>query len=212
MRKQYHVPSATVNAGSGTVSVIDVRAGTLVRTVPVARNPIPLAIDEGAQRVFVATGTVFGRPGNFPPRGTLSVLDACSGSLLRTYPVGTDPSAVAVDTQRGRVFVLNRISRTVTVLGGGSNRPWGDSTCVPSGSDPLRMRLSSRPVVPLCLLSCDVKHAHAGRDGAPGGWAGWEERQPAPQPGREPAPGIGDRCPASRGEHDDVARRLVHGH
>jgi YVTN family beta-propeller protein len=81
------------NAGSGTVSVIDVRAGTLVRTVPVARNPIPLAIDEGAQRVFVATGTVFGSPGNFPPRGTLSVLDACSGSLLLTYLVGTDPSA-----------------------------------------------------------------------------------------------------------------------
>jgi YVTN family beta-propeller protein len=105
------------NAGSGTVSVIDVRAGTLVRTVPVARNPIPLAIDEGAQRVFVATGTVFGSPGNFPPHGMLSVLDACRGSVLRTYPVGTDPSAVAVDTRRGRVFVLNRISRTVTVLG-----------------------------------------------------------------------------------------------
>ena len=84
------------NAGSGTVSVIDVRAGTLVRTVPVARNPIPLAIDEGAQRVFVATGTVFGSPGNFPPRGTLSVLDACSGSLLLTYLVGTDPSAALV--------------------------------------------------------------------------------------------------------------------
>jgi DNA-binding beta-propeller fold protein YncE len=45
------------------------------------------------------------------------VLDACSGSVLRTYPVGADPSAVAVDTQRGRVFVLNSISRTVTVLG-----------------------------------------------------------------------------------------------
>jgi YVTN family beta-propeller protein len=105
------------NAGSGTVSVIDVRAGTLVRTVPVARNPIPLAIDERAQRVFVATGTVFGSPGNFPPHGTLSVLDACSGSVLRTYPVGTDPSAVAVDTQRGRVFVLNRLTHTVTVLG-----------------------------------------------------------------------------------------------
>jgi YVTN family beta-propeller protein len=104
------------NAGSATVSVIDVRAGTLVRTVPVARNPIPLAIDEAAQRVFVATGTVFGSPGNFPPHGTLSVLDACSGSVLRTYPVGTDPSAVAVDTQRGHEFVLNRISRTVTVL------------------------------------------------------------------------------------------------
>jgi DNA-binding beta-propeller fold protein YncE len=105
------------NAGSGTVSVIGARAGTLVRTVRVARNPIPLAIDEGAQRVFVATGTVFGSPGNFPPHGTLSVLDACSGSVLRTYPVGTDPSAVAVDTRRGRVFVLNRLSRTVTVLG-----------------------------------------------------------------------------------------------
>ena len=97
--------------------MIDVRAGTHVRTVPVARNPIPLAIDEGAQRVVVATGTVFGSPGNFPPHGTLSVLDACSGSVLRTYPVGTDPSAVAIDKRRGRVFVLSRISRIVTVLG-----------------------------------------------------------------------------------------------
>ena len=93
------------------------RAGTHVRTVPVARNPIPLAIDEGAQRVFVATGTVFASPGTFPAHGTLSVLDACRGRILRTYPVGADPSAVAVDTRRGRVFVLNRFSRTVTVLG-----------------------------------------------------------------------------------------------
>jgi DNA-binding beta-propeller fold protein YncE len=90
--------------------------------VPIGINPRAVAVDrragrERAQRVFVARGTVFGSPGSFPPRGTLSVLDACSESVLQAYPVSTDPSAVAVDTQRGRVFVLNRIRRTVTVLG-----------------------------------------------------------------------------------------------
>ena len=90
--------------------------------VAIGINPRAVAVDrragrERAQRVFVARGTVFGSPGSFPPRGTLSVLDACSGSVLHTHAVGTDPSGMAVDTQRGRVFVLNRISRTVTVLG-----------------------------------------------------------------------------------------------
>jgi YVTN family beta-propeller protein len=39
--------------------------------------------------------------------GSVSVLDARSGRLLRTIPVGVAPSAIAVDERAGRAFILN---------------------------------------------------------------------------------------------------------
>ena len=43
-------------------------------------------------------------------------LNANSGALLRNISVGKAPTAVAVDAQTARVFVLNRDSQAVSVL------------------------------------------------------------------------------------------------
>ena len=54
------------------------------------------AVDEATERVFVGTG-----------RNTVVQLDAVSGRILRTVPVGLAPLALAVDTRSRRVFVVN---------------------------------------------------------------------------------------------------------
>ena len=69
--------------------------------------PVAIAVDERRGRVFVANkGPV---DDNDVPigNGTLSVLDARDGSILRTIPVGTYPATMAVDAHSGRVFVVN---------------------------------------------------------------------------------------------------------
>jgi YVTN family beta-propeller protein len=48
--------------------------------------------------------------------GAVSVLDARSGSVIRTVRVGQFPAAVAVDERVGRAFVTNTNSNSVNVL------------------------------------------------------------------------------------------------
>lgn len=97
------------NSGSNTVSVLDARTGRVVRTVHVGRNPAALAVDSRAGRVVVVNSA---RPYLFPDRaggthGSVSILDAGSGSVRATMPAGVAPDAVAVDESTGRAFVVN---------------------------------------------------------------------------------------------------------
>ncbi|HKC72626.1 MAG TPA: hypothetical protein VKF37_00270 [Chloroflexota bacterium] len=52
--------------------------------------------------------------------GTVSALDARTGTVLHTVAVGVGPRAIAVDERRGRVFVANTRSNSVSVLDAGS--------------------------------------------------------------------------------------------
>jgi DNA-binding beta-propeller fold protein YncE len=83
----------------GYASTIDTVTGHLVRTVTLSPNPTDLAGDERTGRVFI---TDIGD-------GTVSVLDARSGALLRTVTVGEmqphDLRRIAVDARTDRVFV-----------------------------------------------------------------------------------------------------------
>jgi YVTN family beta-propeller protein len=82
--------------GLATVSVLDIRSGALIRTVGVGRGAVALALDERADRVFVAN----------VDDATVSVLDASSGRVLRTVGLaGSTPLALAVDAHTRRVFV-----------------------------------------------------------------------------------------------------------
>jgi hypothetical protein len=87
---------AFVRNGDGTVSVLDLTRGTPVGTVVVSKpsaDAQDLAVDEQTGRVFVTSGSA------------VSVLDATSGSLLRTVRLGAFPVDIAVDTTANRVFV-----------------------------------------------------------------------------------------------------------
>lgn len=101
--------------GRGLVSTIDAASGRLLRSTTVgavALGVFAIAVAERAGHVFVAnvggTAPYTDTPASAPPRpGSLSMLDAATGRLLRTIIVGPGPVAVAVSDRFNRVFVLN---------------------------------------------------------------------------------------------------------
>jgi len=71
-------------------------AARLLRTVGVGREPVALAVDEQASRVFVVGAA-----------GSVTTLNATTGVVIRTVAVGRGAQAVAVDDATGRVFVTD---------------------------------------------------------------------------------------------------------
>ena len=72
-----------------------------MRRVALGGSPGRVAVDERAGRVVVLTG---GWPGTI---NHVSILDARTGAILRTLPVGVAANGMAVDEQNGHVFVIN---------------------------------------------------------------------------------------------------------
>ncbi len=105
-----------VNAGDGTLSVLDARTGVVQHTVTIGTiRPQPVATDmsavdvvadEHAGRAFIVNGSAVDRNG-IPTPGSVAMLDAQSGHVLRTVTVGRDPLAMAVDETTGQLFVVN---------------------------------------------------------------------------------------------------------
>jgi len=93
---------AFVLDGDDTVSMLDTRTGNLLRTVPVGKAAMALAVDERVGRVYVVNSYM-----SSGGQGTMTVLDAASGTIIATTPAGNVPYAVAVDEQSGHVFVLS---------------------------------------------------------------------------------------------------------
>jgi YVTN family beta-propeller protein len=62
------------NRGSGTVSVLDLKTGTLLRSVAVGKSPIAVVMDRVGDRAFVVNHD----------SNTVSVLDASIGRATTT--------------------------------------------------------------------------------------------------------------------------------
>jgi DNA-binding beta-propeller fold protein YncE len=76
------------------------------RTVRVGMDAGGLAVSERTGHVFViVAGPHTGR--HYACAGTVQMLSARSGALLRTVTVSTGPSQIAVDDTTGRVFILS---------------------------------------------------------------------------------------------------------
>ena len=96
-----------LNSGNNTVSVLDTRRGTLLRTTTVGTFPgafvqpgytRAIAVDERSERVFVGG---YGRPGG------ITMLDAVSGRALSSTALPDGPAQIAVDEVTNRVFISN---------------------------------------------------------------------------------------------------------
>ena len=74
----------SANAGSGTVSIIDRRAGSTVRTLEVGGVPMGLALDRQGRRMFVAT-----RDAN-----VVAVIDCEDQRIVQRIPVAGSPARV----------------------------------------------------------------------------------------------------------------------
>jgi DNA-binding beta-propeller fold protein YncE len=103
---------------SYSVDVLDTRTGTLVQSIPTGNSTADMAIAARTGRVLltifghfpVGAGVGTGRTLLLPSPvriGSVEVLDARSGRIQRTIPIGWSTQGVAVDEQRERVFVAS---------------------------------------------------------------------------------------------------------
>ena len=109
------------NSNADTVSMLDARTGPVLRTARMEHSPRAVAVDDRTGRVVVLSRGI--DDAYVPPiglSGTVSALDARTGTVLHTVAVGVGPRAIAVDERRGRVFVANTRSNSVSVLDAGS--------------------------------------------------------------------------------------------
>lgn len=94
--------SATWNRHAGQT----VPSSPLLGTVRVGQNPVALVVAAGAGRVFAVNGGVrVNDAGALIAPGSASMLDATTGTVVRTVALDRGPKAIAVDERTGRVFV-----------------------------------------------------------------------------------------------------------
>jgi YVTN family beta-propeller protein len=107
-----------VNSGDNSVSLLDARSGSVLRTVPLRNGAVEKSGDRSTTAVDdERTSRIFVVNQRTPPaNSSVSVLDARSGIVLRTTRVGLFATAAAVDGRTQRVFVTNQDSNTVSVL------------------------------------------------------------------------------------------------
>jgi len=104
------VPGPTLTLvpyGQGNVYILDSRSGVVVKIVTVGVAPQDVAVGSSSGRVFVANIGPVDRDGYFAGQGSVSVLDARSGDLLHTVPVGVGAAMLTVDERTQRLFVAN---------------------------------------------------------------------------------------------------------
>jgi YVTN family beta-propeller protein len=94
-------------AGYNGLSVLDGRTGQVQRTVATGGPASAVAIDSRRGRIYVAHADLPYSRGVHSGPGTVSVLDARTGAILRTLPVGIAPTSLAIDESTGRVIVVN---------------------------------------------------------------------------------------------------------
>jgi YVTN family beta-propeller protein len=116
-----HPWGLAVDEQRGIVYVTEIGKDTLVayheetgktETAPTGSMPDAIAIDEGANRIYVANYV----------GDSVTVLDGATLKPVATVVAGHHPQALAVDGRRHRVFVANTHSNNVTVIDGVSNR------------------------------------------------------------------------------------------
>src|SRR5579885_722240 len=86
----------------------DAPAGT---TVAVGFSPQGVLVDSRTRHVFTLDGVGVDRQGRYIQTGAVSMLDAGTGAVLRSMPVGQSPTWITDDERTRRAFVI--------VLGGG---------------------------------------------------------------------------------------------
>lgn len=86
----------TANQAAGTLSVVDLRKGTVTRTVTTGAGAISVAADHRSGRVFVANRG----------SGTTTVVDPEKGTVLADLATGPNPNHVTV--RRGTAYVVDK--------------------------------------------------------------------------------------------------------
>ncbi|WP_129837751.1 YncE family protein [Streptomyces sp. RFCAC02] len=86
----------TADQTGGTLSVVDLRSGTVERTVPTGEGALSVEVEPRTDRVVVVNRTA----------ATVSVVDARRGRVVDTIATGANPNHV--ETVRGTAFVVDK--------------------------------------------------------------------------------------------------------
>jgi YVTN family beta-propeller protein len=89
------------NALEGTVSVVDVRTGANLATVPVGCDPRDIVADPSRSRVYVANTCENDSDAN---PGSISVIDTTTNAVVNSFPVPPGPVAIAIDGAGKRLY------------------------------------------------------------------------------------------------------------
>ncbi len=116
-----HPWGLAVDERRGIVYVTEIGKDTLIayhedsgktETAPTGSMPDAIAIDEAANRIYVANYV----------GDSVTVMNGATLKPVATVAAGHHPQALAVDGRRHRVFVANTHSNNVTVIDGTNNR------------------------------------------------------------------------------------------
>ena len=123
------VPPVARSIADGTVSIVDSRMGSTLRTIQLHGLPLTMALDPQTGRLYVAmhptagdrpapvlrvptkdvTAFEFGGGMNPARRGTIVVLDGRTGHLLRTIRAGVLPAMIALDPAHHRLVAIDEV-------------------------------------------------------------------------------------------------------
>ncbi|HKS45043.1 MAG TPA: alkaline phosphatase family protein [Amycolatopsis sp.] len=117
-------------SGNNTLAVVDTTTNTVTRQIPVGNVPNSVVVVDGKAYVSnqggrpaqpgdrtdnsYGTPIVTNNPDAVPSTGTVSEVDLASGQLVRTFPVGLEPSALLVVGKN--VLVANTDDDTVSTI------------------------------------------------------------------------------------------------
>jgi YVTN family beta-propeller protein len=113
------------NEIGGTVSVIDIATRQVVHTIAIGKRPRGIRASRDGNTVYVAlSGSPIGGPNvdesKLPPPDRrfdgIGVIDAATGTLLRTLQGGTDPEQFTLSSDGTRLFIANEDAGLTSVL------------------------------------------------------------------------------------------------
>jgi PQQ-dependent dehydrogenase (methanol/ethanol family) len=113
------------NEDSGTLSVIDVQSGHVIRTLAVGKRPRGLRVNRQQTRLYVAvSGSVKAPPGtdehSLPPPDRradgICEIELPSGRVLRTIASGNDPESFDLSPDGRHAYVANEDSARVSMI------------------------------------------------------------------------------------------------
>ena len=98
------------NAGSNTITVLDLVAIRPDRNVPVAPNPVALTLSPNRPELYILSSD----PADHP--GTLSVLSTDTQAITATVSLPRGPRALSISPDGHRAYVANYLANSVTVV------------------------------------------------------------------------------------------------
>lgn len=103
-----------VNHVDGTVSVVDGIRLERRGTIAVGDYPVAAALDPQPDRLYVLQGTNDASDG----RGRITAIDAPTGKMIASQPLGGDPAGIAVSFSTSRLSVSDDARDVVSVVQG----------------------------------------------------------------------------------------------